>query len=242
MLRGGVVHLGLETFLDSSFDSETRQYHILGGLKSARADFSHNVLYPTLRELVELHRALDQIMQRKGDIESHLPGTLHSIDLVNQTLVYETAPTPGADFERTAALIVWALPLIRDTIQEGMEIFDFIENHITIEQVGILPMYIEEGYWFVPDRRSSMMHLLRYEVSLFTSAQERFRTLKTSHLEAVPESSVHVSPESLKLGLIERYSDLPNPATFACETDMDFPFSETMMPIAKRKLMARVFA
>jgi hypothetical protein len=236
------MHLSLETFCGGSFDNETRQYHILQGIKEAHAEFSHNMLYPTLRELLDLYRALEQIIQRKGDIESHLPATLQSIDLINQTLVYEPTDAAGLDFKHTALLITWALPLLRTAIEEGMAIFNFIDEHITIEQVGILPVYIEEGYWFVPDRRGSMMHVLRYEVSLFTSAQERFRALKTLHLESVPESSVHHSPESLKLGLIERFSDLPNPATFACETDMDFPFSETMMPIAKRKLMARVFS
>ena len=233
---------GLDTFLAGAQDPEKRQYHVLQGLKEARTEFSHSRLYPTLQELVNLHTALGEILQRKSDIQSHLPQDLKAIDLKNRTLVYESVTNPGSDFERTASLITWALPLIRTTIEEGMEIFNFVEGHITIEQVGILPMYIEEGYWFVPDRRISVMHLLRYEVSLFTSTQERFRTLKTQHLEAIQESWIRHSPESLKLTLIEKYEDLPNPATFACETDIDFPFTETMMPIAKRKLMARVFS
>jgi hypothetical protein len=236
------MQLGLDTFLAGTQDLESRQYLVLRGLKEARTDFSQSRLYPALQELVNLHAALGDILQRKGDIQSHLPQNLKSVDLKNRTLVYDPVANPDSDLERTASLITWALPLIRNAIEEGMEIFNFVEAHITIEQVGILPMYIEEGYWFVPDRRTSVMHLLRYEASLFTSARERYRTLKTRHLEVIEESWIRRSPESLKLGLIEKYMDLPNPATFACETDIDFPFTETMMPISKRKLMARVFS
>jgi hypothetical protein len=235
--------LGVETFLVGSQDLEARQYLVLQSLKEAYAELSCNRLYPTLSALVELHTALENIIQKKNDIRSHFPQNLKGVDVEQRMLVYEqTEGATGIDLERTTTLIEWAMPKLKKALDEGVQIFNFVDQHIVIEQVGILPMYREEGYWFVPDRRSSVMYLLRYEVSLFTSTTERFRTLKTRCLESIEESTVRRSPESIKLDLIEKYHDLPNPATFVCETDIEFPYGETMLPVAKRKLMTRVFS
>ncbi|MBK7032936.1 MAG: hypothetical protein IPH49_06685 [Ignavibacteria bacterium] len=49
-------------------------------------------------------------------------------------------------------------------------------------------------------------------------------------------------PEDLKLALVEQHQDMPNPATFLMDSDLDFPFDETILPVAKRKLMRRLIS
>ncbi len=232
--------LGLEIFLTGSTDFEARQYHILSRLQHCYESFSHNKLYPTLAELVDLRAALLDIMNGMHDIQGRV-SHVKEVDLEEGKLIFEDSTTAD-DLLRTAELIAWALPQIEKTIEEGVGIYNFVEEHIQIEQVGIMPMYREEGYWFVPEHRAALLHLLRYELSLFTSSNERFRQLKTLNLGDVPQGHIIQSPESIKLQLIEQFRDLPNPATFICETDLDFPYSETILPIAKRKLMAQVFS
>lgn len=234
--------LSLDTFISGSRDNELKQYEVQHALKEYHDEFSHNRVYPTLSELIELHNALDALLQQKNDFESKLPHDLQDIDIEHRRLVFGSFGDENTDLGRTIELISWAIPYIRKAIDEGTEIFNFVDEHVTIEEVGIMPMYKEEGYWFVPDTRSSLLNLLRYEVSLFTSASERFRTLKTRLLDSVHQEHIHRSPESLKLELIEKYQDLPNPATYVCETDLDFPYVETLLPIAKRKLMSQLFS
>jgi exonuclease V gamma subunit len=53
----------------------------------------------------------------------------------------------------------------------------------------------------------------------------------------MPQGRVDPSPQAIKLDLVEERRDLPNPATYFFETQLDFPFEETMLPVAKRKLM-----
>jgi hypothetical protein len=50
---------------------------------------------------------------------------------------------------------------------------------------------------------------------------------------------IQKSPEVIKLEVMRRYHDLPNPAMYMCETDLDFPYESTVLPIAKRKFMAQ---
>jgi hypothetical protein len=237
-----MMKLSLDTFLTGTGDVEATQYRVLEGLKAYYGEFSHNRLYPSLSELVELHRALVEIINSMSDIQGHLPHELKEVDLSEGKLVYQTSGLTDDDLARAADLIVWALPRIQQAIDEGINIYSFVDEHIQIEHVGILPMYREEGYWFVPEHRLALLHLLRYELSLFTSANERYRLLKTVNIGEIEQKYIHRSPEAIKLQLIEQYRDLPNPATYVCETDLDFPYVETILPIAKRKLMAQVYS
>lgn len=234
--------LSLNTFLTGTKDLETGQYHVMEGLKDCYGDFSHNRLYPSLAELVDLHAALENIMSSMSDIRGHLPHELKEIDLEEGKLVYEQRGLTDDDLVRAAELITWALPRLKQAIEEGAGIYNFVEEHIRIDQVGLLPMYREEGYWFVPEHRAALLHLLRYELSLFTSANERYRSLKTTSVGEIEQKFIYQTPESIKIQLIEQYHDLPNPATYVCETDLDFPYIETILPVAKRKLMAQVFS
>ncbi|MER3523397.1 MAG: hypothetical protein C4326_04850 [Ignavibacteria bacterium] len=234
--------LTLDTFLAGIGDIESAQYRVLEGLKEYYGEFSHNKLYPSLAELVDLHSALVKIINSMSDMQGHLSHELKEVDLEHGKLVYETTGLTDDDLARAAELILWALPKIQQAIDEGVSIYNFVDEHMKIEQVGILPMYREEGYWFVPEHRAALLHLLRYELSLFTSANERYRRLKTVNIGEIEQRFIHRSPESIKLQLIEQYRDLPNPATYVCETDVDFPYNETILPIAKRKLMAYVFS
>jgi len=43
--------------------------------------------------------------------------------------------------------------------------------------------------------------------------------------------------ENIKAGLIRHRNELPNPAVYAVEIDLSFPFTETLLPIAKRSLV-----
>jgi len=218
------------------------QYVVLQRLKGYYDEFSHNRLYPGLGDLIQLVSLFDDLIQKKTDLQGLLPHRLKELDIENQRLVYEPVQGNDAEFDKAMDLILWALPHLKKAIEEGMDIYNFVDEHVVIEEVGILPVYREEGYWFVPDMKISRLHLLRYEVSLFAASTERFRTLKTRLLESLELVLVHRSPESIKLELMKKYHDLPNPATYVCETDLDFPYVETILPIAKRKFMTQLFS
>jgi hypothetical protein len=234
--------LRLETFLTAAGDVEKRQYLILSGLKTYKEEFSRNRLYPSLGELADLYAALQNLTGERDDIQHSLPQELKDVDLQNQQLIYEPSDETDQNIDEILDLVLWALPLVKNTLEEGTHIYNFVEDHILISEVGIIPIYREEGYWFVPDGREHLLHLFRYEISLYSSANERYRTLKTRMLEAVRLEDAGCSPETIKWMLMRKYRDLPNPATFMCETQLDFPYTETILPIAKRKLMTHLLS
>ncbi len=240
-LRGyGMNRLHTDTFFSGAYDVETKQYEVLNGIKAYTSEFQHNRLYPALSELIELYGALQDFLNKKNDFK--LPQNLKDVDLDHKQLIFEQGEVANSDLERAVDLIAWAIPRLKQCLDEGREVYNFVDEHIQIEEVGIMPMYKEEGYWFVPEHTSSLMHLIRYQVSLFSSTSERYRSLKTQILESIAQANIHPTHESLKLDLIGKYHDLPNPATYACETDLEFPFLATILPVAKRKLMNHLFS
>jgi hypothetical protein len=227
-------------FVGAHRDYESSRFHILSGLQKIRHDFSRNRIYPTLAELIDLYTTLRRIAASSGDISQELPKRIKGIDLESKRIIYEAIEPDGAHLRAIEEMIHWALPQIQRVIEEGGTIYNFVDSNMRVEEVGILPSYVEEGYLLVPELRRGLLHVIRYEVSIFTSAEQHYRNLKTTSIRTVPLSSLHFSPASIKMELMRSHPDLPNPATYYFETDLDFPFQETMLPIAKRKLLRRI--
>lgn len=234
--------LGLELFVNAEHDFEVRQYQILNALAEVRSDFSRNRIYPTLGELIELYSTLAHISRSADGIRQELPRRVAGLDLNTQRIIYESLNLSQRDIEAVGELIDWSLPHIQRAIEEGQTIFNFVDENLGVEEVGIVPSYTEEGYLMIPEPTRRLLHVLRYEVSIFTGSDQRYRNLKTISIQSIPLGLIEQSPASIKKQLIEQHRDLPNPATYLFHTELDFPYVETILPVAKRKFMRRLFS
>ena len=232
--------LSLDLFTQVQSDFEMRQLKILAALKGISDDFQANRIYPHLSGLVELRNTLIDIKHRLEDLRNEFPKRIKNIDLVNKIIEHEVVFVDGSDLSKVEDLIEWSLPYLEAKIEEGKTIFEFVNDEIKVEEVGIVPSYIDEGYFFVPDNEEEKLLLFQYEISIFQSAKDRYRSLKTEFLKAVDQGRALLSPNSIKLELIRENKKLPNPATYAFQTELDFPFNETIFPVVKRKLMRQL--
>jgi hypothetical protein len=234
--------LSVESFLCAGSDIEMAQYRVLSSLKSYSDDFNHNRLYPGLMELIELKASLESLLEEQSKFLGGLPRAIKKLDLENTEIEYEQMDLSCPPVDHVMHLIEWALEPITKTVEEGTSIYDFVEENLVIKEVGILPLYHDEGYCFVPDNHSSLLYIFSYHLSVYESGQDKYRSLTTRTIRSLDLSCVHTPPESIKLDLIEQLHEYPNPATYLCETDLDFAFAETILPVAKRKLMMNVAA
>lgn len=234
------LHLNLFTKVRD--DLEKRQYIILGELKRFSTEFQYYKIYPHLSYLVDLHRTLKEVIHHITDLRNRFPKRISKIDWVNKTIEHDVVFVDGTDLKSVEDLIRWALPLIEKTIHEGATIHEYVSDELTVEHVGIVPNYMDEGYFFLPDNRKKKLNLFRFEVSIFKSSEDQYRSLKTRLLKSLKHKSVEISPNTVKLDLIREEQELPNPATFSFETRLDFPFQNTILPVAKRKLMQKIYS
>ncbi len=229
--------LTLDLFLPAGKDVESAQYRILAKLKSVREAFKHNSIYPHLSNLIGLHETVSSLVGGIDDIREALPGTISGIDLGSGTVIYEKEKLDDDQLAHIEELLRWALPHIQEAIEVGRTIFEFVDDNMELEEVGIVPSYLKEGYLLIPDRRMMELHVLRYEFSVLVGVDERYQSLKTTHFKSIPRGRVDAPPATIKLDLVTENRDLPNPATYHFLTQLDFPFSDTLLPVAKRKLI-----
>lgn len=236
--------ISIESFFTSESDLETNQYKILGGIRKVCSDFTKKKIYPSLAALIELKQSIDKIKDERNNLNNKFPKQIKGFDINAQKIIYESAGDVNQNnsIEELFNLIDWALPYIEEAIDEGIILFDFVDKNISLDQVGVLPMYKDEGYFMVTDNTAFELQVHRYESTLFSSGNENYRSLKTEFVKSERQVIIRRSPESIKHELIKERKDLPNPATFMFDSDLDFPFTETIFPVVKRKLMSHIAA
>ena len=192
--------------------------------------------------LIKLKRDLNQIKNERNNLKQNFPKQIKGFDTKKQKIIYETLENlnHNDNIEVIFALIDWALPYINETIEEGIVLFDFVENNLTLEQVGILPIYKDEGYFMITDNIALELQVHRYECTIFSSGNEKYRSLKTVFVKSKKQRIIKKSPVSIKHELMKERTDLPNPAIFLLDSDLEFPFAETIMPVAKRKMITHI--
>lgn len=232
--------LSLELFTGAVDDVERTQYQILAGLQKAQAAFDEQRVYPHLGRLVKLHRGLMTVLERTENFRTPETGRITGIDWDEESLTYEWPELEDTEMSIVEDLIRWALPQIRTAIEEGRAVYEHVEDNTELEMVGIVPSYLQEGYLMVPDREADVVHVLRYEFSTIHEEGEKHRALRTVHCKTVAQDGVDVHPSSIKLDLLEERRDLPNPATYFSNTDLDVPYQETLLPVVKRRLIRRL--
>lgn len=229
--------LSLNLFTKVGDDLENRQYIILAELQKITAEFQYYKIYPHLSRITQLHRTLNDILFRLTDLRNKFPKRISKIDWVNRTIEHEVVFVDGTDLSAVEDLIHWTLPRLEAVTQEGIAIHEFVEKELNVEHVGILPNYRDEGYFLIPDNNMKKLKLFRFELSIFKSADDQYRSLKTRLLKSLKQGQAQLTPGSIKLDLIREEKELPNPATYTFNISLDFPFDQTILPVAKRKLM-----
>lgn len=229
--------LRLESFTRAVDDVERTQYEILAGLQKAQSAFEEQRVYPHLGQLVKLHDGLMTVLKRTEEFRTPETGRITGIDWEEASLTYEWPDLEDTEMNVVEDLIRWAIPKIRDAIEEGRSVYEHVEDNMELETVGIVPKYVQEGYLMVPDRETDVLHVLRYELSIIQQEGEKHRALRTSHCKAVQQGGFDQHPSDVKLDLLEERRDLPNPATYFSDTDIDVPYKETLLPVVKRCLI-----
>ena len=230
--------LNLDYFLPPIEDKEFSQYKILALLKEYSNQFRQNKLYPALSYLNQIDNLLDSLYIKYQDFNSALfdglkqPGNkIPDITIVGKD---SNKVNNNAAFE----LINWAKPFVQSAMDEGIAIYEFVYDNIIIEPAGAEPSYNSDGYFIIPDYYSGKLLLVEYSCSIFSSSNAPIKSLKTKRIKQVTLDNINSSIINVGFELIYRYGDLVNPAVYICRTELDFPFTETVFPIAKSKLLS----
>ncbi|MES2781136.1 MAG: hypothetical protein V4651_14680, partial [Bacteroidota bacterium] len=217
-------------------DFEYKKYVLLAYLQDVHAQFTETRLYPALSDLVFHYRNLTSFIEQKQAIYNSFPERLTEIDMKNLRMAFTKVMSNDDLMNHLQEVVSYSIPELKKHLDEGKEIYEFIEKEINLSPVGILPIYRNEGYMLVRDGDLPEIRVYEFSVKFFQHDEENFRSVQTQYLTSYRRSFVNTS-ENIKIDMIRSRKKLPNPATFSVESAYEFPLEETIIPLAKRMLM-----
>lgn len=221
---------------DGLIDFEYKKYVLLAYLKRVKESFGRVELYPHLSDLVFHYRNLISLKENKGLILSSFPRELSLENLRTLELNYRKIIEDEAVMQEIETIMQFALPQFRESVEEGSSIYEFVESQCELTSVGVVPLYMQEGYMFITQPPEKETNIYRYQMTVYHQSQEPLRGLETKWVEKT-RYSLSNTYENIKRNLIKQYQDLPNPAAFLVVSQMQFPYQSTLVPVAKRLLV-----
>ncbi len=223
-------------FADGYIDFELKKYTLLAYLQEVNKCFNQNKLYPQLADVIFHYNNIVAFRENKKFLQEQFPKKFSGIQLQKLQLLYEQMIEDSELMSELEDIIHYAADKMQTTITNGTEIYEFIEDKLTISPVGIIPLEQSEGYFFLSETTSRDTRVYYFRLSIFEKHDEKYRSIRTDFINSWYRSLTYTY-ESIKSELIRNRSMLPNPAVYAIESGLTYPVEETLLPIAKRSLV-----
>ncbi|MBS1643147.1 MAG: hypothetical protein JST94_02955 [Bacteroidetes bacterium] len=223
-------------FADGYIDFELKKYTLLAYLQEVNKYFTENKLYPQLADVIFHYNNIIAFKENKKYLQEHFPKKLTGIQLQQLQILYESMIEDDDLMCELEDIINYSATTMKETINSGSEIYEFVENKINIEPVGIIPLENKEGYFFLCEGKAKNTWVYQYRLSMFEKHDAKYRSIKTEFIDVWQHNYVN-SYQNIKSELLKNRSEMPNPAVYAVETNMSFPIEETLLPVAKRSLV-----
>ncbi|MEW6467850.1 MAG: hypothetical protein AB1458_02950 [Bacteroidota bacterium] len=222
-------------------DFEYKKYILLAYLQEVSRHFELNQLYPDLSELILHYHNTKSLKENKKQLFDAFPQQMKSIDVRHFFIQYEKLLEDDQLMKEIESIIDYSIPKFEHYLNEGRQIYDFIEKHLEIFPIGVIPLNTDYGYLLLKGGKRSDTNVFEYQITLFEKPGEKYRAIHTSFVRSYSSTFTNTF-DFIKTDLIRENSKLPNPAAYAIETELDIPLHETFLPIAKRTLVRYVAA
>lgn len=228
-------------FAEGRIDFELKKYTLLAYLQEVNKYFNENKLYPQLADMVFHYNNIVAFRENKKYLQEHFPKKMTGIQMEKLQLLYQQMIEDDELMQELEDIIHYAAGKMKTTIQTATGIYEFVEEQIEITPIGIIPLDIQEGYFFLSSGNNKETSVYHYRLSIFEKHDEKYRSIRTLFIDNCQRGISHTY-ENIKSELIRRWKDLPNPAVYSIETDLNFPVDETLLPVAKRSLVKFISA
>lgn len=228
-------------FAEGRIDFELKKYTLLAYLQEVNKYFTENKLYPQLGDVIFHYHNIIAFRENKKYLQEHFPKKLTGLQMEKLQGLYEQMIEDDELMQELEDIIHYSANTIKDTIGNGTQIYEFVEEKINITPVGLIPLDTHEGYFFLSSGETGQTRVYQYRLSIFEKHDERYRSIRTSFLDNWTKSISHTY-EHIKAELIRQRREMPNPAVYSIETELRFPVEETLLPIAKRSLVKFISA
>src|SRR5882672_4056047 len=154
-------------FAEGYIDFELKKYTLLAYLQEINKYFNENKLYPQLADVVFHYNNLVAFRDNKKFLQEHFPKKLTGIQMEKLQLLYQQMIEDTELMQELEDIINYSAVTIKQTLQTGVAIYEFVEEKINIAPVGIIPLDIKEGYFFLSSGNTKYTRVYHYRLSIF---------------------------------------------------------------------------
>lgn len=216
------MEITLRDFISVS-DMEKSKYLLMNKIKFCEKELNESKLYPTYQMLINVYQQLIDVLENHSKIFNR-----EYTDSLNEEDEAEKQKKINNDLEQSFELMHWAFGYVNKILDTGKAIYDFVNTNIIIEPIGIKSEYNNEGYFVIPDNKERLLRIIKYQKNLY-------KILKTKEVGNFHLNIIVIPRESIKNQIIA--DDILNQIVYYLETELTFPFKETILPVAKRKFL-----
>src|SRR6476661_4098014 len=188
-------------FAEGYIDFELKKYTLLAYLQEINKYFNQNKLYPQLADLIFHYNNIVAFRENKKYLQEHFPKKLTGVQIEKLQVLYEQMIDDRELMQELEDIIHFAAGHMKTTISSGTEIYEFVEEKLSISPVGLLTLDVHEGYFFLRAGRSRATRVYQYRLSIFDKHDEKYRSIKTAHIDTLQRTLVNTY-ESMKSDLI----------------------------------------
>src|SRR5699024_10532079 len=136
---------------DGLIDFEYKKYIILGYLKTVKESFGRSELYPELSDLLFHYKNILSVKEKKQLIYDNFPESITKADFKKLKLNYEKIVEDDNIMREIEDILAFSIPCFKETLREGKDIYEFVENNMGISAIGLSPLYTNEGYLLIDE-------------------------------------------------------------------------------------------
>jgi hypothetical protein len=231
--------LDVKKLTSTASDWETNQYIILSKIRDWLNQLNRNYLFPALEESIQLNLSLEDILYENLECKLWFDNEIRARRINERFTVYEKAHQIGFKLDRMFEFIEWALKLNRQVLEEGEIIKNFIEENLQLRKISTAEKNFHgKGYFALPDNKKELLNVYLYEVAWDWSQEHITQKLQSKLVRSIPQQLVKNPIEQLMTEFISYSQDLFDPVVYIFETELDFPYKETLLPLAEERLLS----
>ena len=136
-------------FAEGYIDFELKKYTLLAYLQEVNKYFDQNKLYPQLGDVVFHYNNLVAFRENKKFLQEHFPKKMTGIQMEKLQLLYQQMIEDDELMQELEEIIHYAADTLKSTLQTGAGIYEFVEEKINIVPVGLIPLDLKEGDFFL---------------------------------------------------------------------------------------------
>ncbi len=226
-------------FLDGYIDFELQKYKLLAYLKEVNQHFDATRLYPQLGDLIAHYRNLENFRKNKQLLQDQFPKELSKIETKPPELVYKQLLEDDDTMAELELITDYAADMMKTTIDNGAGIYEHVEKQLSIEPVGIIPLYKNEGYLLLHYNHDNIVRAYNYTISMLQHSNTNYTAVSLNYIDSFAKN-ISVTYNNIKTQLLRAIRTLPNPAVYLVESELAVPLNETLLPIARRALVRHI--